>query len=50
MRCEIQAMNPHSTHALERLRAAIDQILSAVTASDAAGFRRLLEAGRRRTD
>ena len=47
---EIQAMNPHSARALERLSAAIDQIVSAVTARDAAGFRRLLESGRRRTE
>lgn len=46
---EIQAMNPHSGLALERLRAAIDRIVEAVTARDAGGFRALLEEGQRRT-
>jgi chorismate mutase/prephenate dehydrogenase len=46
---EIQAMNPHSATALERLRAALDRIVDAVTARDAGGFRALLEEGQRRT-
>ena len=46
---EIQAMNPHSALALERLRAAIDRIVTTVTARDSEGFRALLEEGRRRT-
>lgn len=46
---EIQAMNPHSAEALERLRAALDRIVAAVTARDAQGFRMLLEEGRGRT-
>jgi len=46
---EIQAMNPHSAAAVERLRAGLDRIIAAVTARDAEGFRALLEEGRRRT-
>ena len=46
---EIQAMNPHSAVALERLRAALDRIVAAVTARDSPGFRALLDEGRRRT-
>ncbi|MBI4475713.1 MAG: prephenate dehydrogenase/arogenate dehydrogenase family protein [Acidobacteria bacterium] len=46
---EIQAMNPHSATALERLRGAIDRIVESVTAQDAAGFTALLEEGQRRT-
>jgi chorismate mutase/prephenate dehydrogenase len=46
---EIQAKNPNSTRALERLRAALDRIVSAVAARDAVAFRSLLEEGRRRT-
>jgi chorismate mutase/prephenate dehydrogenase len=46
---EIQAMNPHSAAALERLRAALDRIIAAVTARDAQGFGGLMEEGRRRT-
>lgn len=46
---EIQAMNPHSAVALERLRAALHRIVAAVTARDSEGFRALLEEGRRRT-
>jgi chorismate mutase/prephenate dehydrogenase len=46
---EIQAMNPHSPAALERLRAAVDRIVAAVTARDPDGFRALMEDGRRRT-
>jgi chorismate mutase / prephenate dehydrogenase len=46
---EIQAMNPHSAMALERLRGALDRIVAAVTARDAGGFQALLAEGRRRT-
>jgi prephenate dehydrogenase len=46
---EIQAMNPHSAAALERMRAALGRIIAAVTARDAGRFGRLLEEGRRRT-
>ncbi|HSQ60345.1 MAG TPA: prephenate dehydrogenase/arogenate dehydrogenase family protein [Acidobacteriota bacterium] len=46
---EIQARNPSSAAALERLRASLDRIVSAVTAKDPATFRALLEEGRRRT-
>jgi chorismate mutase / prephenate dehydrogenase len=46
---EIQAMNPHSVVALDRLRAALDRIVAAVAARDADGFRALLDEGRRRT-
>lgn len=46
---EIQAMNPHSAAALERLRAALDRIVGAVTARDSQAFRGLLAEGRRRT-
>lgn len=46
---EIQAMNPHSGVALERLRAALDRIVAAVTARNSGGFRTLLAEGKRRT-
>jgi chorismate mutase/prephenate dehydrogenase len=46
---EIQAMNPNSAVALERLRAALDRIVAAVTARDSQAFRALLDEGRRRT-
>ena len=46
---EIQAMNPHSALALERLRAALDRIVAAVTSRDSGGFRTLLDEGQRRT-
>ncbi|HEX9691831.1 MAG TPA: bifunctional chorismate mutase/prephenate dehydrogenase [Gemmatimonadales bacterium] len=46
---EIQAMNPHSAVALERLRAALDRIVAAVTARDSRAFRALLDEGRSRT-
>jgi chorismate mutase/prephenate dehydrogenase len=46
---EIQAMNPHSAAALERLRAALDRIVAAVTARDSQAFGALLEEGRRCT-
>jgi len=43
---EIQAMNPHSALALERLRTALDRIVAAVTARDSREFRTLLDEGR----
>lgn len=46
---EIQTMNPHSGVALERLRAALERIVSAVGARDSDGFRELLAEGQRRT-
>ena len=46
---EIQAMNPHSKLALERLRAALERIVRAVSARDPEGFRELLKEGQRRT-
>ena len=46
---EIQAMNPHSRDALERLRGALDRIVAAVTARDAAAFRGLMREGLDRT-
>jgi chorismate mutase/prephenate dehydrogenase len=45
---EIQARNPHSAAALERLRAALDRIVSAAAVPDAAAFRALFDEGRRR--
>ena len=46
---EIQAMNPHSATALERLRTALERIVATVKARDSEGFRALLEEGQRRT-
>lgn len=46
---EIQAMNPHSMASLERLRAALDEVLSAVRDRDAGRFGGLLHEGARRT-
>ena len=46
---EIQANNPYSMESLERLRLAIDRIVAAVGARDAARFRELLREGQRRT-
>jgi chorismate mutase/prephenate dehydrogenase len=46
---EIQAKNPYSASALERLRVALDRIIAVVTASDVDGFRKLFEDGQRRT-
>lgn len=45
---EIQAMNPESPAALERLRGALDRIVAAVTARDAAAFRALMREGAKR--
>ncbi|MGH7725635.1 MAG: prephenate dehydrogenase/arogenate dehydrogenase family protein [Candidatus Eiseniibacteriota bacterium] len=46
---EIQALNPHSGVALDRLRVALERIVAAVTARDAEGFRSLLDEGKGRT-
>jgi chorismate mutase/prephenate dehydrogenase len=47
---EIQAMNPHSAGALERLRGALDRMVTAVSGGDPAAFRGLLDEGRKRTE
>lgn len=46
---EIQADNPHSLSAVERLRAAVEELLSVVRARDRRDFHRLMEEGQRRT-
>ncbi len=46
---EIQASNPHSAAALDRLRAALDRVATAVMAGDPVAFGHLLAAGRERT-
>jgi chorismate mutase/prephenate dehydrogenase len=46
---EIQAMNPHSAAALDRLRAAVERMSGALASRDPAAFRGLLDEGRRRT-
>ena len=46
---EIQAMNPHSAVALERLRAALDRIIAVVGARNSQEFHALLDEGQRRT-
>lgn len=45
---EIQAKNPYSAPAIERLRDALSRIMSAVASQDAPAFSRLLEEGRAR--
>lgn len=40
---EIQAGNPHSLEAVERLRVALDRLVGAVNDRDSSGFRRLFE-------
>jgi len=45
---EIQAGNPSSLEAVERLRVALDRIVGAVRERDSAGFRRLFEEGQER--
>ncbi|MCH9649574.1 MAG: prephenate dehydrogenase/arogenate dehydrogenase family protein [Deltaproteobacteria bacterium] len=47
---EIQANNPHSLAAVERLRAAVEQLISVVRARSPADFEALLEQGARRTN
>ena len=46
---EIQSRNPHSFAALERLRAAVDRVMHAVAAGDAASFAALMRDGQSRT-
>jgi len=46
---EIQALNPHSRLALERLRAALDRFVTASAAPTSLEFDRLFEEGRRKT-
>ena len=46
---EIQADNPYSLAAVERLRAAVEQLLMVVRARSPKDFRALLEDGKRRT-
>lgn len=46
---EIQAMNPHSEAALQRLHTALDRIVRAVTARDPQQFQALLEEGQHHT-
>jgi chorismate mutase/prephenate dehydrogenase len=46
---EIQALNPNSASALDRLAAAIGRVSSAVSSRDAAAFRSLMEDGKART-
>lgn len=46
---EIQAMNPHSKAALDRLRASLDRIVEAVNGGNPESFRGLLEDGATRT-
>lgn len=45
---EVQAGNPHSAAALERMRASLERIVAAVRGQDAAGFKAILDAGRAR--
>ncbi len=46
---EIQADNPHSLAAVERLRAAVEQLVTVVRARSVDDFRALVAEGRRRT-
>lgn len=46
---EIQALNPNSAAALERLAAAISRVRHAVSAQDSAAFRELMDEGRQKT-
>ncbi len=46
---EIQTSNPHATGAYDRLRTALERIVSVIIAEDKEGFHALLEEGRRRT-
>lgn len=46
---EVQAMNPHSVLALDRLRLALDRIVDTVTARDAPGFRAMFDEAQQRT-
>ena len=46
---EVQAENPHSAAALERMRAALDRIAAAVRGRDAGAFGKILDEGKDRT-
>ena len=46
---EIQAMNPHSKAAIDRLRDALERVADAVERRDSKAFRGLMDEGRRRT-
>jgi chorismate mutase/prephenate dehydrogenase len=46
---EIQALNPHSVRAVEKLQSALDTLLGMVRRRNLEGFRQLMELGRRRT-
>lgn len=46
---EIQARNPHAPRSLDRLRSALDRVVAAVVADDAAGFHALFREGAERT-
>jgi chorismate mutase/prephenate dehydrogenase len=46
---EIQAGNPHSMEALDRLRLAIERIIATIRGGDSSGFGVLFDEGRRRT-
>lgn len=46
---EIQAMNPHSASALERLRLALDRIVATIAARDAQEFRAMFAEAEERT-
>ena len=46
---EIQADNPHSKRALERLRDAVDRLATAIASRDAEAFKSIMAQGRRRT-
>jgi chorismate mutase/prephenate dehydrogenase len=46
---EIQAKNPHSAAALQKLQAAVARVVAAVTAQDSSAFRALLVEGQART-
>jgi chorismate mutase/prephenate dehydrogenase len=46
---EIQAGNPHSVEALERLRLALDGLVASIKGHDSEGFRSLFAEGRSRT-
>lgn len=46
---EIQSMNPHSAEALEKLRAALDRVVSAARGESAREFRALFEEAQGRT-
>jgi prephenate dehydrogenase len=46
---EIQALNPNSAAALERLAVAVSRVRQAVSAKNADAFRELMDEGRQKT-